>query len=105
MREYLSKVKYCCDFIASIGHKVSKKDQILHILFGLGIEYDPVMVTITSKMEAWIVNDVHALLLSFESRLESLVVSAINTNGSQNISTTTHTSTQKEVFCRWKSEL
>lgn len=49
MREYLSKMKGCCDVLASVGYKLSSEDKILHILAGLGPEYDSVMVTFTSK--------------------------------------------------------
>ena len=59
------------------------EDHILHILAGLGKEYDPVVVTITSKANSWSVQDATNLLLSFESRLESIDVSPINLDGSQ----------------------
>ncbi|KAK6143275.1 hypothetical protein DH2020_023623 [Rehmannia glutinosa] len=51
MREYLNKVKNCCDVLASTGHKVSETEYILHILSGLGAEYNPVMVSVTSRFE------------------------------------------------------
>lgn len=70
MHEYLTKMKAYCDVLASIGHKIYDEDHILHIISGLGTEYDPVMVTITSRTESWTVKDVGALLLSFETRLE-----------------------------------
>ncbi|KAH6787022.1 hypothetical protein C2S52_006574 [Perilla frutescens var. hirtella] len=83
MREYLNKVKLCCDMLDSAGYKVSEEDQILHVLSGLRSEYDSVMVTITSKCENWSIGDVQALLLSFESRLESFRGTVINIDGSQ----------------------
>lgn len=71
MREYLNKVKACCDTLAAAGQKLSEEDQILHILAGLGSEYDAVMVSITSKTEPFSLKDVSSLLLSYESRLET----------------------------------
>lgn len=81
MREYLNKVKACCDTLAAAGQKLSEEDQILHVLAGLGSEYDAVMVSITSKTEPFNLKDVTSLLLSYESRLEAST--QINTEGSQ----------------------
>ncbi|KAH6787293.1 hypothetical protein C2S52_006845 [Perilla frutescens var. hirtella] len=83
MRDYLSKVKSYCDLLGSAGHRVSDDDQILHILSGLGSEYDPAMVTITSKSDSWHIRNVHDLLLSFEARLESTRITSVNMDGSQ----------------------
>lgn len=83
MSEYLSKVKACCDLLNSVGYNVSEGDQILHILNGLGSEYDPVVVIVSGKAESWTIMDVHSLLLSFENRLESTKLTASNTDGSQ----------------------
>lgn len=47
MREYLTKMKSFADVLASASHKLSEDDQILHILSGLGREYDPIVVPIT----------------------------------------------------------
>ncbi|EXB99134.1 hypothetical protein L484_007042 [Morus notabilis] len=70
MHEYLTKMKAYCDVLASVGHKISDEDHILHILSSLGTKYVPVMVTITSRTEPWTVKDVGTLLISFETRLE-----------------------------------
>lgn len=83
MTEYLSKVKTCCDLLNFVGHHVSDEDQIMHILNGLGSEYDAVMVTVSSKMESWTTMDIHCLLLSFENRLESTKSAPLNSDGSQ----------------------
>ncbi|KAL3652810.1 hypothetical protein CASFOL_002491 [Castilleja foliolosa] len=87
MREYLAKVKMCCDLLATTGNPVSQSDQLMHILSGLGSEYDPVMVTVTAGINSFGLNDVQALLLSFEARLENAMsmssAGAINTDGSQ----------------------
>lgn len=69
MREYLNKNKACCDTLAAAGQKISEEDQVLHILSGLGSEYDAVMVTMTSRIESCTVRDVSALLLSMRADL------------------------------------
>lgn len=44
MKEYLNKVKACCDTFAATGQKLSEEDKILHVLVGLKSEYDAVIV-------------------------------------------------------------
>ncbi|XP_042029862.1 uncharacterized protein LOC121776758 [Salvia splendens] len=83
LRAYLNKVKSCCDLLGAAGCKVFEGDQILHILAGLGVDYNRVVVTITSKLEELTVREVSALLTSFERRLDSAVKnSSINREGS-----------------------
>lgn len=82
MREYLNKVKSYCDVLASFEQKISEEDQILLILFGLRNEYDRVMASITSRAESCSLKEVHAMFLSFKSRLESFSPTVVNTNSS-----------------------
>ncbi|CAA0831174.1 Unknown protein [Striga hermonthica] len=49
IREYVNKVKLCCDTLAAGGHKVTEQDQIMHILSGLGPEYDAVVAASLSS--------------------------------------------------------
>ncbi|CAA0833005.1 Unknown protein, partial [Striga hermonthica] len=71
MRDYLSKVKQCCDLLASAGQKIDETDQIAHIISGLGSEYNAIMVSLASRSEPCTLREVHSILLSFESRLEA----------------------------------
>ncbi|KAK6121394.1 hypothetical protein DH2020_044858 [Rehmannia glutinosa] len=71
MREYLNRVKSVCDLLASAGHGITDSDQVLHILSGLGPEYNPVIVSITSRLEPCSLREAHAILLSYENRLEA----------------------------------
>ncbi|CAA0842158.1 Unknown protein, partial [Striga hermonthica] len=71
IREYFNKVKGICDLLAAAGHKISENDQILHLLAGLGSDYNPVVISITSRTEACSMMEAYSILLSFESRLES----------------------------------
>ncbi|KAH6830682.1 hypothetical protein C2S53_014734 [Perilla frutescens var. hirtella] len=72
MRDYLNRIKICCDTLGAAGEKVSKDNQILHILSGLGPEYNPVMISLTSRVEPPSLREVHGLLLVFENRLETI---------------------------------
>lgn len=55
------------------------------------------MVTITSKIELVSVNDVQALLLSFESRLESLSSPTVNVDGTRpSLNTVTHITQRRQ---------
>ena len=63
-------MKSCMDFLASAGHSLKEDDQILYILAGLGSEYDLVVVSTTTRFEPFSTNDLRALLLSFEARLD-----------------------------------
>lgn len=64
-------MKNCIDILAACGHSLSKDDQILHVLSGLCIEYDSVVVHVTSRVDSLGLSDVTALLLSHEGRIES----------------------------------
>ncbi|KAH6823664.1 hypothetical protein C2S53_004231 [Perilla frutescens var. hirtella] len=96
MREYLNQIKNYCDTLAAAGQYISEEDKILHILSGLGHEYNPVMIAITSKTEHCTLREVSALLLSFENRLESSnIESSFNIDGSNpsaNFASQTNTS-------------
>ncbi|CAA0823556.1 Unknown protein [Striga hermonthica] len=85
MKEYISKMKGLFDALAAAGHMISEKDQIMHLIGGLGQEYNPIMVTVSSRVEPWTLLDIQALLLSFESRLESVGATnkpLVNSDGS-----------------------
>ncbi|KAH6775438.1 hypothetical protein C2S52_012999 [Perilla frutescens var. hirtella] len=82
MLAYLNKVNSYCNILASAGKKVSDKNHILHILAGLGPEYNPVIVSITSRVEHFSLRDVKSMLLVYESRLEHVEQPSLNTDGS-----------------------
>ncbi|KAK6158153.1 hypothetical protein DH2020_005467 [Rehmannia glutinosa] len=74
MRDYLNKPKACCDALASARNKLSEEDQVLHVLSGLPSEYNRINVTITSAIDFFSMSEASALLTSFESRLDLVVV-------------------------------
>ena len=71
MSEYLSKMRSYFDLLGSVGCRISDGEQILHLLGGLGQDYDPAMCNVTSRSEPWSIADVSSFLLSFESRMET----------------------------------
>ncbi|CAA0825600.1 Unknown protein [Striga hermonthica] len=83
MREFFNRIKNHCDILAIAGEKVSEQNHILHILTGLGHEYDSVVVNVTSRFPPHTLAEVHALLLIYESRLEINQGAVVNSEGSQ----------------------
>lgn len=71
MAEYLAKMKSISDNLLLAGSPISNNDLIIQTLFGLDIEYNPIVVQLFDKIDlTWV--DVQAALLTFESRLEQL---------------------------------
>ncbi|KAK6117406.1 hypothetical protein DH2020_048862 [Rehmannia glutinosa] len=54
LRKYLNKAKACCDALASVGHKLSEEDQVMHVFSGLPSEYNQVIVTKTSAIRLFV---------------------------------------------------
>ncbi|KAK6140437.1 hypothetical protein DH2020_025821 [Rehmannia glutinosa] len=98
MRDYLNKVKSCCDILASAGQQISEEDQVLQILTGLGSEYHPLVIAATSRIEPCKLIEVYAMLLSYETRLEAANTTLINTDGSTHfVNFVAHSSPQKKA--------
>lgn len=53
MREYLFKRKTYVVILAFAGHIISEEDQILYILVGLIVDYDFVVVSVTSRVKPY----------------------------------------------------
>lgn len=49
MKDYLLKVKSICDNLAACGCPVSREDQVLFILAGLGPEFEPTIAVFDFK--------------------------------------------------------
>lgn len=82
MREYFTKIKGCCDVLNVSGYKITGEDHLLYIMSGLGAEYNPVMVSISSKIDPISVSELSSLLLSFKARLEGMSFSTFSKEGS-----------------------
>ncbi|KAM6552097.1 hypothetical protein CsatB_001905 [Cannabis sativa] len=68
--DYVDKVQAIADSLAVAGSPILDQDLILQLLNGLGPEYDPVVSGITARSDSLTFEEVQALLLSHESRLE-----------------------------------
>ncbi|KAH6767825.1 hypothetical protein C2S52_018808 [Perilla frutescens var. hirtella] len=82
MKDYLNKVKNCCDVLAAAGQPISDDNHILHILTGLGPEYNSIMVSLTSRVEPCSLREAKSLLLIYENRLEMAELSNLSLDGS-----------------------
>ncbi|KAL5577202.1 hypothetical protein UlMin_018901 [Ulmus minor] len=70
MIDFIMKIKGFCDSLAAIGESVSKQDQIMNLLAGLGSDYNAVVTSISARDSQLSLESVHSLLLTFEHRLE-----------------------------------
>lgn len=70
MNEYLLKIKGVIDTLAAVGNPIPVHDYIEVLIDGLPNEYESVVTTVLSKTENYSVDEIEALLLAQESRLE-----------------------------------
>uniref|UniRef100_A0A803QGW3 Uncharacterized protein n=1 Tax=Cannabis sativa TaxID=3483 RepID=A0A803QGW3_CANSA len=69
--EYILKMRCLGDALMAAGHTISDDKLILYILGGLGGEYDPAIVNLTSK-ETVTIQEVQFLLQTQEIRIEQM---------------------------------
>ncbi|KAL5850212.1 hypothetical protein ACOSQ4_008225 [Xanthoceras sorbifolium] len=67
MTEYLMKKKSVMDALAFTGYQRSDEDKVMYILSGLGTEYDPFVISVTSVPRVYSVLEITALLLTHEA--------------------------------------
>ena len=72
MGEYFAKIKRVADNLAAAGQPISNDDKIMYLLAGLGSNYDPVVASVTSKPDSFSLQEIQAILLNQEARLEQL---------------------------------
>ena len=75
--DYILKMRNIADTLASTGQLISGDELLLYILGGLGSEYDPIVINLTSKQDSVSLQEAQFLLQSHEMRLEQLQVSMI----------------------------
>ncbi|KHN37157.1 hypothetical protein glysoja_046755, partial [Glycine soja] len=68
--EFLAKIKHISDSLTSIGESVSLQDQLDVILEGLPNEFESLVTLINSKIEWFDLEEIRALLLAHEQRLD-----------------------------------
>ena len=66
MIEYFLKLKNLSDNLAIAGEPVSERDRILQLLRGLGLEYNPIVASLTAKEDDLPVQSVQSILLKHE---------------------------------------
>ncbi|KAJ4711692.1 Retrovirus-related Pol polyprotein from transposon TNT 1-94 [Melia azedarach] len=70
MNEYYLKMKSLVEDLRCAGNHVTDGELILFLMEGLGSEYDPVVVNITSRPEKIPLQEVYSMLISHERRVE-----------------------------------
>ena len=73
--DYFLKMRDIADTIASTGQSISDDELLLYVLGGLGSEYDPVVVNLTSRQDLVSLQEAQFLLQSHEIRLDQLQTS------------------------------
>lgn len=84
---YLLKIKNIVDRLASVGHIVSSSDHIEAIFNGLSEEYDTFIISVNSRTEDYTVEEIEALLLAQEGRIEKHSKELDSYSGSINLAT------------------
>jgi gag-polypeptide of LTR copia-type len=70
MQSYLDQKHSLADQLRLMGSSVSDEDLQLYILHGLNIDFDPLIVSLTSRSNAVSFNELSSLLLTHEQRLQ-----------------------------------
>ena len=71
MMDYFLKFKTLSDNLAAAGGPVSKKDHILQILGGLGVDYNPIVASLTAREDDLHLQSVQSILLTKKQRLQA----------------------------------
>ncbi|MBA0844662.1 hypothetical protein Goarm_022521 [Gossypium armourianum] len=73
MKEYLLKIKSCCENLASCGEIISEREHVTAILNGLSSEYESVITVVTASQVPYTVQGVSTILLDTETRQQVIV--------------------------------
>ena len=71
MMEYILKMKNVSNNLSAVGEPVKEIDQILQLLGGLGLKYNAIVASLTTRDEELSLHSVHSMLLTHEQRLTS----------------------------------
>lgn len=81
---YFSKVKNLADTLAAIGRPLEDEEIITYMLVGLDSKFEPLITSVTTRIDPFSLNDLFAHLLSYEMCMEhhntSLQVSSFSAN-------------------------
>lgn len=70
LSDFLLKIKSLVDLLASIGHSMSAQDHIEAIFNGLSSDYNVFITSVNTRLDAYTVAEIEALLMAQEVRLE-----------------------------------
>jgi uncharacterized membrane protein YgcG len=70
--EYVAKIKFLADDMASAGKKVDDEELVSYLLAGLDEKFNPVVTAVGARTESISVGELVSQLLSFEHRLDLL---------------------------------
>ena len=98
MMEYILRIKNISNNLADIGESVSKRDQILQLLTGLGANYNSIVASLIAWEDNLSLHSIHSILLTHEQWLcllntvptSDLVNANIATSQHKNNSNKTH---------------
>jgi hypothetical protein len=68
--EYFQSFKAMCDNLAFAGQHLNDFESISYLLAGLGSEYDPLVTSITTRLDPLSLDEIYGHLLSQEMRIE-----------------------------------
>jgi hypothetical protein len=67
---YYQKAQGFSHLLAAIGKPIDASELVSHILAGLGLEYDPLVTSGTTRQDSISLNELYGFMLSYEMRLE-----------------------------------
>nr|KYP35013.1 hypothetical protein KK1_043971 [Cajanus cajan] len=85
MEEFLLRIKALVDALASVGESVSLQEHVDVILEGLSQDYNSVISVVESKFETPSIEEVEALLLAHEMRLQKYKKKLLSESASINL--------------------
>lgn len=68
--EYFQRVKNLCDTLAAAGQPLSDDESISYILAGLGSDFDPLVTSVTTRLEPMSLEELYNHLLTHEMRID-----------------------------------
>ncbi len=74
--DYFQKAKACTDLLASIGEPISDSAITSYILAGLPHDYDSIIATVNTRVEAFPLDELYGHLLTHELRIDQQVLSS-----------------------------
>lgn len=72
MAEYVGKMRSLADEITSTGKTIDDDELVSYILAGLDYDYNPIVTSLTARIEPLSVGEAYSQLLAFEQRMDLL---------------------------------